>query len=699
MRILHISDAHFGLKENRDNNNHINFESTHYFIDKHKKPDPSVILKLIKNKYSHDYFDLIIDSGDIGWSGIQSEYKYAFPLYKGFKEYFTTAEIVIVPGNHDVNLKDPNNERKQDDFVEFLKEFYGIKFKFFFPFYKQNDRHSLVFFYYIQDKFLVVGVNSAANICDYMSQIYISPNILNEIGESIIKLNSVNTLKIFVTHHHLLPFVEPKWDNIVEIDSVKEKIDNSLTINSARVQSWLGENNFHLVLHGHKHLFHGREDLLWHDRLYDNEQRKLILLGAGSIGVKDDSRRPSPICFNTIKVFRKDNRDYRFSINVNAIKEKATNYIIEEWIHKNCSSSSNRLVNEFEGITTAECHEQIFLDISHNEKVYNFVSIVHNSNFELPKTCTINNKTVNIEVVKNAFYSLHPEYDNLLSKGWKDPLKIKKTLQNNNKRYNIDHGTRMFGITEIFNLAEIENSKIDEYFPINKALYNLKNSESRGFVGLYNFDMDVKRDNSALPGLTGIQFVPRKENGMTKLDLVAFFRNLELSFWWVVNCYEMYQLQEYAIRKLGNKYKSGKIVFFASMAEWNTHSIKAPMKPEIELITKDKIYDIVTNLANENLTSIKKTLYLFEDYFINLNDINIYLNNIEEMRYMLLGIEEKSDFVNSLYLNILELCQILENAIEDKNKRNENILDAKENITKLVKLLKGKISAANSSFA
>ncbi|MBK6362569.1 MAG: hypothetical protein IPF52_03375 [Saprospiraceae bacterium] len=182
---------------------------------------------------------------------------------------------------------------------------------------------------------MIVGLNSAANIVEHMSQIHISHKILNKINSKIKSDKIANdTLKILVVHHHLLPFIEPKWQNNVSVNNVTETVDTSLIVNSARLQSWLGENKFHMVLHGHKHLFHGREDLLWHDRLYEREQRKLLILGAGSIGVKDDSRRPSPPSFNEILVFKSQESEFKFSVSINRIKETSTNFIIEEWIKK-----------------------------------------------------------------------------------------------------------------------------------------------------------------------------------------------------------------------------------------------------------------------------------------------------------------------------------------------------------------------------
>jgi len=683
MKILHISDAHFGTKDTTTGD----IESTHYFVDEEtNKSDPKVLLTLITSKFSNDEIDIIIDSGDIGWSGSKNDYDLALPLYIGLKKYFKKATLVIVPGNHDVLLSSSDTRIKQNDYVSFIKKVYGRNFKANFPDYNDKDRHSLVFYKHIRNKALIVGLNSAASIEEYNSQIFVLPSTLNKLNK---KINSDNvddeTLKILVVHHHLLPFIEPKWDNTVSVTSIKEKVDTSLIVNSARLQSWLGENKFHLVLHGHKHIFHGREDLLWHDRLYESEQRKLLILGAGSIGVKDDSRRPSPPSFNQIQVFKSQKTEFKFSVTVNVIKEKSTNYVIEDWIKRNHNTATTQAVNYFEAKDVDECHQQIAFEIEPNKKIYNFVSIIHESKFTVPSTCLIHNQPATINSIQNSFFTLHPEFDiQNIKNGWKNPKTIRRSFTKRSKNYNIDHGSRLFGANDVVNLVEVENKRIEEYFPVFRAIQNLSSSSTRGYVGLYNFELDVKKDSSALPGLTGIQFVPVEEDGIKRLDIVAFFRNIELSFWWVVNCYEMEQLLKYACRKLRNVYKPGKITFFSSIAHWSTDHSKVAFKPLIELYTKDRIYELVSRLETSDRNAFSELKELLEDFLLKLSEININFSMLDELDSMMIGVKNKQDIVINISSKLTLVCELLEDSIEEKVNRFEKVDDSKEIIEEII---------------
>lgn len=685
MKILHISDAHFGTKITSGKS-----ESTHYFINEETgKSNPDVLLNLLKSKFQADEIDIVIDSGDVGWIGSNDDYILAKPLYKGLAKYFKKATFVVIPGNHDVLLTEPDSSKKQNDYVNFLKEIYGKKFSNNFPIFDDIDRHSLVYYKHIKNEALVLGLNSAASIDEYNSQIFISPKILNELSKKIVADNvSDETLRILVVHHHLLPFIEPKWDNTVSVTSIKEKVDTSLIVNSARLQSWLGENRFHLVLHGHKHIFHGREDLLWHDRLYESEQRKLLILGAGSVGVKDDSRRPSPPSFNQIRVYKTQKTEFKFSVTVKAIKEKSTNFVIEDWIKRNHSTATSQAVNYFEAKDVAECHQQITYEVEPNRKISNFVSIVHESTFVLPSTCRIHDQPASIEAIQNSFYTLHPEFDiHNLRNGWKNPKDIRRSFSKRAKNYNIDHGSRLFGANDVVNLVEVENKKIQEYFPVYRAIQNLSSSSTRGYVGLYNFELDVKKDSSALPGLTGIQFVPVEENGIKRLDIVAFFRNIELSFWWVVNCYEMEQLLKYACRKLKNIYVPGRITFFASIAQWSTDQSKVAFKPLIELYTKDKIYELVSKLEASNKSAFEELKKLLEDYLLKLSEININFSMLDELNSMIKGINGKQEIIQKTASKLSSVCELLEDSIEEKNNRFEKVDDSKEIIQEIITLL------------
>jgi len=53
-----------------------------------------------------------------------------------------------------------------------------------------------------------------------------------------------------------------------------------------------------------------------------------------------------------------------------------------------------------------------------------------------------------------------------------------------------------------------------------------------------------------------------------RLDIVATFRNIELSFWWVVNMLELRKLLEYCGPRCESDLRPGSVTMFAALAEW-----------------------------------------------------------------------------------------------------------------------------------
>src|SRR4051812_39367136 len=90
--LLHLSDLHFGINASG--------ESAHHFA-KSRKPTPGVLAKtLLKH---HPEPEAIIVSGDIGWSGSKDDYHYAAEFFSTIRKHWRVVELVIVPGNHDVD--------------------------------------------------------------------------------------------------------------------------------------------------------------------------------------------------------------------------------------------------------------------------------------------------------------------------------------------------------------------------------------------------------------------------------------------------------------------------------------------------------------------------------------------------------------------------------------------------------------------
>jgi 3',5'-cyclic AMP phosphodiesterase CpdA len=122
MRILHLSDIHFGIYTDHKTGA---LTAAHYFVDSSKlTPVPGQLSRLLLDNVLPPP-DLVVISGDIGWSGTSADYKYALAFLKPLRDAWTDAEFVLAPGNHDVDL---DTAPRQAAYVEFVREFYGSSF-------------------------------------------------------------------------------------------------------------------------------------------------------------------------------------------------------------------------------------------------------------------------------------------------------------------------------------------------------------------------------------------------------------------------------------------------------------------------------------------------------------------------------------------------------------------------------------------
>lgn len=163
--ILHLSDLHFGYDEKEQ-----------------KKADREIVLKELIDVLSKLRLDwkptIVCISGDIAWSAKKLDYKAAG---KWFEKLFKTLDItnenvVICPGNHDVNRHEasyicrPKNPKEADEVLKVpISSLYNKPFNEYMNFYKQigipplnfGDNISCLVGYRIIQNIRFVSCNSA----------------------------------------------------------------------------------------------------------------------------------------------------------------------------------------------------------------------------------------------------------------------------------------------------------------------------------------------------------------------------------------------------------------------------------------------------------------------------------------------------------------------------------------------------------
>lgn len=286
MHILHLSDLHFGTPNNADNWHNQLAEDLIHELD-------------------CPHLDALILSGDIANKSTPEEYTAAKQFLDNLCQEFELQpeQIVIVPGNHDLNWEiseeaytpkrrkaykgpmidergekkpDPNYSIDQGEYVEVLEpEQYKKRFANFCDFYQIITGKSYpleyeqqgILYHFPKQNFLILGLNSAWQLDhNYKSRASINADAINKALTDIRRDQAYkNCIKIAVWHHPLNSAFE---DRIIDHGFMEQ----------------LAKAGFRFALHGH---IHKAETSLFK---YDMSAggRKLDIICAGTFG--------APVC-------------------------------------------------------------------------------------------------------------------------------------------------------------------------------------------------------------------------------------------------------------------------------------------------------------------------------------------------------------------------------------------------------------------
>ena len=249
--IIHISDLHISTD--------VSVSKLCVSSDSIVKDEVSaferVFLKF-KNDHINNEEILLIISGDISNSGVTSEYEFASSFID--KLNIKKENILIIPGNHDVNWSDnqtawgkemnekggKENARKPHEFQkEKFKKFGEFYNSFFFNVKKFNPEKIIVDTLKISDeKLLIVGINSCFKCNSEVDKGvgYINFDNLDTELKSLVQGHNDYSI-IAVCHHN--PFA-----------NFKEHPSNGFEDgNWQRVREILTKHNIKVILFGHEH--------------------------------------------------------------------------------------------------------------------------------------------------------------------------------------------------------------------------------------------------------------------------------------------------------------------------------------------------------------------------------------------------------------------------------------------------------------
>jgi 3',5'-cyclic AMP phosphodiesterase CpdA len=238
----------------------------------------------------------VVLSGDIVYTGSTEEFDLASTFLTELcnEVGITRDQVVIVPGNHDIDWSVAKADLKKrfDNYLGFVHKFYGedLFYKVFplvkWDFHVTGDRPepSAIISYQKRGPVTFVGLNSCVFEDHQHHYGYIGLKQLKRVASLVPEAIGGEVL-VAVMHHHLLPYPEPLTPARKAEDVM---LDMSTIRDAGIVEQRLSRLGFSLVLHGHKHKPQLRETAV-RQRPEGSvfAGRSLIVSGCGSTGVSE----------------------------------------------------------------------------------------------------------------------------------------------------------------------------------------------------------------------------------------------------------------------------------------------------------------------------------------------------------------------------------------------------------------------------
>jgi hypothetical protein len=674
-------------------------QSAHYFTrEDDGKPSPEVLANILQQDLMNEPPSLIVCSGDVGWSGAAEDYEYATTFFSALRKWWPLAAFVVAAGNHDVSFDAKNSADRQDEFIRLLRVLHGQDFTHRYPYLDLTDhglskRQRLIDFLHIDDQALVVAVNSAAYMNDTANKgfpVFVGPGELRLIADRVASLNIPQGLmRIFVVHHHLFPFATPAWQDVVDASKVPDRADLDIVANSAKFQAWLAENQFELVLHGHKHLSHSRDDTLRRKR--DPDGCRLVVVGAGSAGV-GRHHRVEALTYNVIDAEQIGTARWSLSVDTREISEDQAVHAAAPYYRYDSEIGPTMVPRPsiFSAERMDSCHHAIEKESQRSRRFLNFVSVVESHEYVHPQTARIGSTFANKDDVERSFRALHPEWQE--QGGWDKTSQVDPALQDLAAPYQFQHGPRLFGVLGRSGLQFRGVRDVSTLQPIRHAVASLDYSDTRAYIGLYNAEIDLTSDRQPLPGLMSVQFVPDGDF----LDIVATFRKLELSFWWVVNMYEMGALLRWAAQHETKRRHPRRITFFAPIAEWKENP-EVARHAMIDTLPLNELTKLVLLADRGQQAGLEALSELLRDKMAWTSEVNINQSGLERLAQLIDALKSVrtgdipqamspfSDYMQQRVNNAVEQTRFALSA--DQRQRNQHLDEAQKHLSEVLRQL------------
>ncbi len=294
--ILHLSDLHLG---------------SDFGFPSKSVPNKRSLTEIIVDYVNNDLkqkIGLLIISGDITSRGDSSVLiDRGLPFLNAICENLKINKdnVIIIPGNHDIPLRDANfaDYNHEATFKLFLEQFYG----------KKKDLYGIDLFEFPDGtKLDILRIHSVRlrkkeeNNYGYVDW-FLYKNILNS-------NNLDGDVKMAVIHHHLVATpIEETLDTSYPYGNI------SVTIDSGRVLEGLQRNGFSYVLNGHQHIPGitkvSRGIINDRNEIQNIDNHQVHILSAGSAGVKPE-RYSEEMKYNSFSIYKLSQKELDVEVKV-----------------------------------------------------------------------------------------------------------------------------------------------------------------------------------------------------------------------------------------------------------------------------------------------------------------------------------------------------------------------------------------------
>jgi 3',5'-cyclic AMP phosphodiesterase CpdA len=544
--------------------------------------------------------DAIVVGGDITYNGDPGGYEELGPLLGRLGESLPDRNrIVVVPGNHDVKWGTlPDSDDRYELFRRFVVDEGYVTPPLIADEVVDRTKHFLV------DEargFVVVPFNSS-NLCGvleplgdlspddidaaltateaarrlrrrlYWLRLYDAARIasghLSTARSELAALDPHDQLvRIAVLHHHLLP-----------VDTSEEVKPFDGLINLGAFRTFLRDNCFSLVLHGHKHSAAAYYDHLAAPGEPSAAEALVTLVVSGStLGGADGIRRD---CFRLLEL---DTRKQAPSAAITAVDaiDPGGAWIARQprtyrlWQAPSVATTRSAAPKTIRGANV----DSVYI------KLVQLAASVNQADPALSIVCHIEDggpPMLPVDYPVDFLQGADPEqWLRETVSWWQRPGRSRR------------HGDLLFSHGDRIRRFDNEH---DQFERVMEVLRSPNTYSGHCVIALLDPRKDGVRDATGkFPAFVNAQFVKRPVNAGYAIDCIGYYRKQELRYWWPVNVAELCAMQHEAVDKLGEEYSTGSLTTFTAIGYAGSSAPRVAV-PRIDRLHEEDP-DVLTCLA------------------------------------------------------------------------------------------------------